>query len=325
MRRLRILKYPWHTAHDYELAKLPHDFYYLTNTYRVWETSVRSLPDNINWVASQREIETDLAILHVDQWSFLEPAKRFLFLTCRDSYPGLKIVINHGCNLVDGCSSAVMAELVKDCFMVCNSSTAQRLWGIPRSRFIRHGMSPEEWPSTDYARHEVIVVQQYSHLHAEFRNNKGIERAERFVPIRWVGRDIKFNSFNKYRHFLQSSSIYFNPSYASPNPRARTEAMLTGLAIVTTNSNGEEEYIQNGVNGFCSNDFDELIDFLLYLLEHPQEARRLGQAGRRTAQEVFHIDRFVQQWEELLGELTSGEGLRSEGVLGEGKALIHAV
>jgi hypothetical protein len=325
MNRLRILKYPWHTAHDYELAKLPHDFFYLLNTYRPWNRSLRPMPDNIKWVANHREVETDLAILHLDQWSFLEPAKRFLFLRCKRSYPGLKIVINHGCNMVDGCSSETMAKLVEGCFMVCNSLTAQQLWDIPRSRYIRHGMTPEEWPSTDYARHEVIVVQHYSDLHAEFRNNAGVARAERFLPIRWVGRDIKFNSFDKYRHYLQSSSIFFNPSYASPNPRARTEAMLTGLVVVTTNCHGEDEYIRNGVNGFCSNDFEELIDFLLYLKEHPKETRAMGQAGRRTAQEVFHIDRFVRQWQELLEEITRSGGLFPESDFTEPEPEVQAV
>ena len=75
-------------------------------------------------------------------------------------------------------------------------------------------------------------------LHAAFRNNEDIKRAEEFLDIKWVGGDVNFDSFNKYRHYLQSGSIFFNPSHASPNPRARTEAMLTGLAIVTTNSHG---------------------------------------------------------------------------------------
>ena len=208
--------------------------------------------------------------------------------------------------MVDGCSSEKMAELVEGCFMVCNSSTSLRLWNIPNSRFIRHGMSPEEWPSTDYARHEIVVVQQYRTLHAAFRNNEGIKRAEEFLDIKWVGRDVNFDSFNKYRHYLQSGSIFFNPSHASPNPRARTEAMLTGLAVVTTNSHGEEEYIENGVNGFCSNDIEELIDFLLYLKAHPKETRAMGQAGRETAQKVFHIDNFVRQWNELLRDRMEG-------------------
>jgi glycosyltransferase involved in cell wall biosynthesis len=82
--------------------------------------------------------------------------------------------------------------------------------------------------------------------------------------------------------------------------------MLTGLAVVTTNSNGEDDYIVNGVNGFASNDFDELIEFLEYLMANPEAVRKIGQAGRETAQKVFHIDNFVAQWSRLLDEYVGG-------------------
>ena len=303
MRRLKILKYPWHTAHDYELAKLHHDFFYVASTSRRWATAQRPVPPNITWIPSLEDVDADVAILHVDQWSLQEPAKRHLFLRFRDGFSGPKIVINHGSNMVDGCTSEQMAELVSGCTMVCNSATAQQLWNVQGSRFIRHGMSPEEWAPTDYARHEVIVVQAYGRVHAEVRNVAGVERLAERVPITWIGRDRTFDSFNKYRHFLQSCSIFLQPSFASANPRSRTEAMLTGLAIVTTNAHGEDEYIRNGINGFASNDLDELGDFLEYLLRHPDDTRRIGEAGRRTAQQVFHIDRFKAQWDALLAEV----------------------
>lgn len=303
MKQYNILKYPWHTPHDYELAKLPHQFFYLNNTPRCWATNQRPVPDTVNWVSHHDERATDVMILHVDQWTHNEISKRQLFLRFKHEYTGPKIVINHGCNMVDGCSSEIMQELLKDCHVVCNSSTAHELWGLQNSRFIRHGMMPEEWPSTDYSHHNVVVTQHYGGTHAAFRNVAQVNEAEKEISITWVGRDKKFDSFNKYRNFLQSSSIFLQPSYASPNPRSRTEAMLTGLAIVTTNSHGEDEYITNGVNGFCSNDFEELIDFIKYLHLNPTEVRKIGQAGRATAQEVFHIDNFTHQWDTLLQEV----------------------
>ena len=244
-------------------------------------------------------------VLHVDQWIMHEPAKRFLFTRFRDSYAGPKIVINHGCNMVDGCDSHTMRELVEGCHVVCNSSTAHELWDLPHSRFIRHGMSPEEWAPTDYARHEVLVVQAHGAIHAAYRSVAEVTKLEERFPIVWVGRDRRFDTFNKYRHFLRSSSIFLQPSYASPNPRTRTEAMLTGLAVVSTNRHGEDEYIVNGVNGFVSNDFDELGEFIEWLLAHPDDVRRIGRAGRETAQRVFHIDNFIAQWNQLLGEVVA--------------------
>jgi hypothetical protein len=300
--RYRLLKYPWHTGHDYELSKLPHDWFYLACTYREWTLGQRPIPPHVEWVPHQAFVSTDAMVLHVDHWTCHEPAKRQLFLAYKNAYSGPKIVINHGCNMVDGCTSEEMAELIQGCFMVCNSSTAQRLWQVSPSRYIRHGMSPEEWPTTSHARNDVLVVQSYSRSKAAYRNLDGVAAAEERVKVTWVGRDKTFDSFDKYRHYIQNSSIFFQPSYASPNPRSRTEAMLTGLVVVTTDSHGESEYIDNGVNGFASNDLDELIDFMVYLQRNPKERREIGRRGRETAQRIFHIDNFIAQWNELLSE-----------------------
>src|SRR5687767_11090858 len=112
MKRYRILKHPWHTAHDYELSKLPHDWFYLSGTHRAWTASHRPMPSHLRWVPSTRTEPTDVMILDIDQWAMHSPAKRHLFQHYKERYKGPKIVINHGCNMVDGCSSEQMAELV---------------------------------------------------------------------------------------------------------------------------------------------------------------------------------------------------------------------
>lgn len=303
-RRLSVVKYPWHTGHDYELSKLNHDLHFLSSTPRRWDERARPIPDDIGWITSYGNGEHfDAMILHVDQWTYHEVSKRALFLEHRNRFQGPKIVVNHGCNMVDGCSSEAMRQLVGDCVMVCNSTTAKELWGMEDSHFIRHGMSPEEWPQTDYANNNIVLVSPYSKLHQAYRNVSVVDWAEKYVPVTWVGRDKKFRNFEAYKHFLASSSVFFQPSFASPNPRARTEAMLCGVAIVTTNKHGEDEFIENEVNGFASNDMSELVRYLQHLHERPEVARRIGRAGRATAQSVFHIDRFRAQWDAVLSEI----------------------
>ncbi len=300
----RLLKYPWHTAHDYELAKIGHQFLYLTDTHRVWDRAQRPVPDTIRWVPSMDAEPTDAMILHVDQWTLQEPAKRALVETRAAAYPGPKLVINHGCNLVDGCSSSQMAEFLSWAdAVVCNSSTAWRLWNLPASRYIHHGMDVDEWPLTTGANHGVTVVQAYGTMHRACRNHEGVQQAERKVPVTWIGRDRTFGSFDAYREFLRHRTIFYSPSHASPNPRARTEAMLCGLAVVTTNTHDEDQYIQHGVNGFCSNDIDELVDILVYLQANPGIAREIGLRGRETARERFTTERFAAQWNQLLDEV----------------------
>lgn len=295
--RLRIGKVPWHTGHDYELSKLPVDFLIVGDCHRQWATSQRPVPSNVRFVTSEAVASADLMILHVDQWILQELDKLKLFQRFLD-LPVRKVILNHGCNMVDGCSSEAMRDLVGDHFVICNSSTAHSLWEIPNSIYIHHGMSPEEWPQTHYGRQNIVVTQPSSGIHQSYRNNDAIVAFEKIsgIKVDWVGRDFKFDSFDRYRAFLAKSSIYFNPSFASPNPRARTEAMLCGLVPVTTDSHGESQYIINGVNGFCSNDIEELYENLIYLKQNPLMCMVMGIEARKMAQREFHISRFAERW-----------------------------
>ncbi len=299
--RIRIGKVPWHTGHDYELTKMPVDFIMAGDRHRRWVSSQRPVPDNVTFVTSDALNEADLIITHVDQWIFQEIDKMSLFRRSLN-YDVPTVIINHGCNMVDGCSAEEMRELVKGYPVVCNSSTAHRMWAMENSVYIHHGMSPEEWPHSNQGRQNIIVTQNFSQIHSRYRNNDAILRFEKLTGIKvdWVGRDIRFDSFDKYRSFLSRSSIYFNPSFASPNPRARTEAMLCGLVPVTTDAHGESGYIENGVNGFCSNDIDELFGHLVRLKNDPRECMRLGAAARETAQRCFNTTRFVSEWRDVI-------------------------
>ena len=79
--------------------------------------------------------------------------------------------------------------------------------------------------------------------------------------------------------------------------------MLCGQCVVTTVSQGEEAWLKHGENAFGSDDIDELIDILRDLQSHPDKVRAIGQAGRETAQEAFHINRFQKDWSGLVPEL----------------------
>jgi glycosyltransferase involved in cell wall biosynthesis len=87
------------------------------------------------------------------------------------------------------------------------------------------------------------------------------------------------------------------------------EALMCGLAVVTTDRHGESGYIVNGENGFASNDMAELCAKVRFLLAHPREVRRIGANGRRTARRIFGSERFLAEWDALLGEAISGAKL----------------
>jgi glycosyltransferase involved in cell wall biosynthesis len=56
------------------------------------------------------------------------------------------------------------------------------------------------------------------------------------------------------------------------------------------------EIIENGVNGFLSNDERELRGYCELLLNDAELANKLGSNARKTIEEKFNKERFLNQW-----------------------------
>ena len=107
----------------------------------------------------------------------------------------------------------------------------------------------------------------------------------------------------KYRNYvdeIRRYSVYFNPTQRSPMPRARGEPMMCGVAIVSAKNHDVDMFIQNGVNGFYAEDAHELREQLLFLSRNPVAAKTVGAAGRRTAIDLFNVDRYLADWRSVI-------------------------
>jgi glycosyltransferase involved in cell wall biosynthesis len=59
------------------------------------------------------------------------------------------------------------------------------------------------------------------------------------------------------------------------------------------------EIIENGVNGFISNDEDELKQYVVDLLNDEDLAKELGEQARKTIVEKFSQEKFIKKWDTL--------------------------
>ena len=78
--------------------------------------------------------------------------------------------------------------------------------------------------------------------------------------------------------------------------------MEMGLPVVALATTELVTVIEDGENGYVSTDVAKLIGRMRRLLDDPDEARRLGEAGRRAARERFGLGRFVSDWEAAFEE-----------------------
>jgi glycosyltransferase involved in cell wall biosynthesis len=89
-------------------------------------------------------------------------------------------------------------------------------------------------------------------------------------------------------------------------PRSVPEAMASGLPVVATRVDGIPEAVADGITGYLArpHDVETMADRVAFLLQHPAEARRLGEQGRRRVDD-FDIDAMVRRQEALYEELTA--------------------
>ena len=59
------------------------------------------------------------------------------------------------------------------------------------------------------------------------------------------------------------------------------------------------EIIENGVNGFISNDEEQLKSYIKDLLDYSELRRNVGEAARQTILEHFSEDKFINNWNNI--------------------------
>lgn len=312
LKELRVFGVPWHTAHQYELAKLFKSYDLLTNFYREWGTSSRPRPENSRDVLVFNKADYDLAILHVDQ-QCIDPKnnKGKLFREMKALTEGMpRVVINHMTpfddklefdEVVNG-----MRELVGEIPMVINSKQAATQWGWGHP--IIHGLDASDWLNlpkeprvvTSLSTGGMSKAYRRELLHTTMEILK-----EDDIELVWIQSTHKCKTWEEYKEFLGRSLVYFNPTWQSPMPRSRTEAMLSGCCIVSTRHHDWDQYIENGVNGFIIPDNPQSAARLIKELvtTRIKEAEMIGQEGRKTAIKQFSHERWAADWQTFLTEV----------------------
>jgi glycosyltransferase involved in cell wall biosynthesis len=95
------------------------------------------------------------------------------------------------------------------------------------------------------------------------------------------------------------------PSHYEPFGRVLIEAMSAGKPVIGTTVGGIPEIIADGVTGILvpPNSPDELAKAVAKILEDPEVARQMGQAGQQRAQTFFSSQRYVREIKKVYEEL----------------------
>lgn len=137
-------------------------------------------------------------------------------------------------------------------------------------------------------------------LNPEGLSVEEVEALERCSVVKVLGHR------NDVPDLMRSAAAVVLPSYYGEGfPKVLIEAAAAGRAVITTDTPGCRDAIENGVTGLlvAERDVPELAAAMRTLVEDRSMLENFGRSGRRRAEKLFRIedvtDRHLQVYEEL--------------------------
>ena len=309
---LNVLVWQIHGSYLNTLVQAPHRFYLPTKPdkpegYGGRGSSHSWSPDTIEVPAEEvRDLNLDLVVYQTernffeDAWEILTPEQRALpAIYLEHNTPQGRI--NEMVHLVnDPGVLLVHVTHFNDLFWDCRSTP---------TRVIDHAVMPAT-PEGAYTGELEKGVSLVNDMPRRKRVVGGdvFVRAREEVPLDLFGFDsLSAGGYGdlpqaEVHERMRAYRFYFNPIRYTSLPLSILEAMEIGLPVVALATTELVAVIKDGENGFIDTNVEALISNMRRLLDDPEEARRIGEAGRRTVRERFNLERFVADWEAAFEE-----------------------
>lgn len=308
--KLNILTFPTHERMESGLCQTGHNFYaYRANGIKHWNPQYAKVPDNytifdINLGEAQIPLDLDFdLILSQNKFGQFQIAQQF---SRRWQVPliSLEHTLPH-----PGWTPLHIAQLrnLKGHVNVFLSEYSKRAWGWDNeAEIVGPGTDTEIFtPEWVLAPQPVIlsVVNDWKNRDWACGYNLWVQ-ATKGLPVFVLGDTPGLSKPAKNTEELVAAyrqcQVFLNTSLVSTCPFTLLEAMACGAAVVSTATSMIPQVIQDGVNGYLSNDPDILRRRCQELLASPELCRQLGREARRTVEEKFSFRRMAGDWDRVL-------------------------
>lgn len=304
---LSIITFPTHEAYETGLCLTGHNFYAMrANGIKDWNRTYRPLPANYTLLNAAKggnqlppELDFDLILSQnkFGQFQIAQSLARQLHLPL--------VSLEHTLPVPQwGKQQRAALKHMRGDVNVFISEFSRKEWGFEgEADVIHHGIDTKTFKPNS------LVVKKQAHVLSvvnDFVNRdwccgyKLWEQVTKGLPFKLVGDtpglSLPSKSVADLVMHYRKSLVFLNTSLVSPVPTALLEAMACGCAVVSTATCMIPEIIQDGVNGFISNDPQVLRNHVSNLLANPDLAKAMGDAARKTIEERFSMDAFVSKW-----------------------------
>jgi glycosyltransferase involved in cell wall biosynthesis len=138
-----------------------------------------------------------------------------------------------------------------------------------------------------------------------FKQELNISQSD--LPVRVEARS--YGTYQLLRQLYAESLFVVVPLFDVPFSAGYTvilEAMAMGKATIVSRIKQQDDFIIDGWNGLyvTPGNIPELHDRIQFLIQHPDEARRLGANARKTIEDRFTLEHYAQRMRSAVHDAT---------------------
>ena len=112
----------------------------------------------------------------------------------------------------------------------------------------------------------------------------------------------RYEETDDVRSYYRDCSVYVLPSYREGTPRTVLEAMSTGRAIITTDTNGCKGTVEDGVNGYLVpvQDAGAVAEAMEKFIENPEIIKQMGEKSIELCRDKFEVNKVNKKMLEIM-------------------------
>jgi len=303
-KKLRIMDWLVHGGHQYEFFKTGHHFFCTGLGGRPPDPKELGRPKNKNvkYIYEKSAAQKTFNIIMVR--AGLNPA-RYRHFRARANTPGVAVMQTYLPYKIPTWTKSVVwnSKVVMDKYR--KDFPKQKHFYIP------HGFDPREFDFLNLNRNQRVLSAA-----SLFKKRKKVLGFDEWV---WVseklgkcdllghGNDSRKESIGCYplpklARTYNKYSVFLNTTTRSAMPRTRAEALMCGTPIVTTKNFGIDRYLEDNKTCLFADTKEDMLKSVKKILESKQMQKDLGCAGRETAVKYFHIDEYLNKWDQVFEE-----------------------
>mgnify|MGYP003651277933 FL=1 len=316
--KYNILTFDTHERYQSQLSKTGHNFYsFRYDDCKVWDESYAKLPDNY-YILPKNSITNGLNIdfiLSQSKFGQFQVASRI-----REVLNIPILSLEHTLPIPDWPEQQLESfkSMAGDANVFISDYSVKR-WNMNcPTTVIHHSVDSKMFTPTDTEKTVDVLSVVNEFPERDYCCNYGgwqrvvskFQAEEKIVDVIGNGNEAISNIRGGVADGIEDlvsryngCKVFLNTSTISPVPTSLLEAMSCGCAVVSTATCMIPEIIENGVNGFISNDEEELKSYIDNLLNDEELRKKMGNAARETTLNDFSEESFINNWNNIFDDL----------------------